>query len=165
MKAALEYMKGQGVLVEVLDRRWRGLTVRDEPEFGMPMQDMFFCMQRAEGLSFPVLYLVNALVHSGVVNQHQLAADFFGLLRRERDAVNVAALTKLLGGKFQEFDVCPRLKDAQDWAARKPNLLHLHSSRKVGVDYNAEMRRLVITPTRAYCMPPQLERSNRVVRH
>ncbi|PUZ50556.1 hypothetical protein GQ55_6G066900 [Panicum hallii var. hallii] len=165
MKAALEYMKGQGVLVEILDTRWRGLTVRDEPEFGMPMQDMFFSVQRAEGLSFPELYLVNAVVHSGVVNQHQLTADFFGLLRRECDAVNVAALTKLLGGKFQEFDVCPRLKNAQDWAARKPKLLRLHSSRKDGADYNAEMRRLVITPTRAYCMPPQLERSNRVIRH
>ena len=42
MKAALEYMKGEGVLVEILDTRWRGLTVHDEPEFGMPMQDMFF---------------------------------------------------------------------------------------------------------------------------
>ena len=165
MKAALEYMKGQGVLVEILDTRWRGLTVHDEPEFGMPMQDMFFSVQRVEGLSFPVLYMVNALLHSGVVNQHQLTPDFFGLLRSERDAVNVAALTRLLAGKFQEFDVCPRLKNAQDWAARKPKLLGLHSSRKVGADYNAEMRRLVITPTGAYCMPPQVERSNRVIRH
>ncbi|XP_039855171.1 probable RNA-dependent RNA polymerase SHL2 [Panicum virgatum] len=167
MRDALEYMKAQGVPVEILDARRRGLTVRDEPEFGMPMPGMFFSVQRVEGLSFPVLYLVSALVHSGVVNQHQLTAEFFSLLKRERDAVNVAALTKLLGGKFQVFDVCPRLKNAQDWAASKPKLLgHLHSMRKVGADdYNAEMRRLVITPTGACCMPPQLELSNRVIRH
>ncbi|KAF8662610.1 hypothetical protein HU200_056211 [Digitaria exilis] len=165
MRVALAYMKEQGVLVEVLDSRWRGLTVRDEPEFGLPMRDMFFCVQRAEGLTFPELYLVNALIHNGIVNQHQLTREFFGLLKREREEVNVAALTKLLGGKFEEFDVCPRLKDAQDWAARKPKVLSRRRKVVYGADYNAETRRLVITPTRAYCMPPQVERSNRVIRH
>ncbi|CAO2176113.1 unnamed protein product [Urochloa humidicola] len=167
MRATLEYMKGEGVLVDVLDgSRWPGITVRDELEFGMPMRDVFFSVHHADGISFPVLYLVNVLVHNGIVSRHQLTLEFFGLLRRECDAVNVAALMKLFGGKFQVFDLCRRLEDAQDWVARKPRLLRLlSSSRKVGAEYNAEVRRLVITPTRAYCMPPQLERSNRVIRH
>ncbi|CAO2209790.1 unnamed protein product [Urochloa humidicola] len=169
MRAALEYMKGEGVAVAVIDggRRWRGIAVRDEAEFGMPIQDVFFSVHHADGITFPVLYLVNALVHNGVVSRHQLTPEFFGLLRRECDAVNVAALTKLFGGgKFQVFDLCRRLEDAQDCVARKPRLLGvLSGSGKVGSEYNAEVRRLVITPTRAYCMPPQLERSNRVMRH
>ncbi|XP_034599533.2 probable RNA-dependent RNA polymerase SHL2 [Setaria viridis] len=166
MRVALEYMKMQGVLVKVIDSRGPGLTVHDELEFGMPMQDMFFSLHHAEGISFPVLYLVNALMHSGIVNRHQLTPEFFGLLKGECDAVNIAALTKLFGGKFQLFDVCRRLRNEQDWAARKSKHLRLLSSGKIGPDdYNAEVRRLVITPTRAYCMPPQLERSNRVIRH
>ncbi|CAO2187458.1 unnamed protein product [Urochloa humidicola] len=167
MKAVLAYMKGEGVPVEVLDgRRWRGIAVHDEVEFGMPMRGVFFSVHHADGMSFPVLYLVNALVHNGIVSRHQLTPEFFGLLRRECDAVNVAALMKLFGGKFQVFDLSRRLEDAHDWVARKPRLRRLlSSSRKVGSEYNAEVRRLVITPTRAYCMPPQLERSNRVIRH
>ncbi|CAL5003334.1 unnamed protein product [Urochloa decumbens] len=167
MRAALEHMKGEGVPVELLDGgRWQaGIAVRDEVEFGVPMRDVFFCVHHADGISFPVLYLVNALVHNGVMSRHQLTPEFFGLLRRECDAVNVAALTKLFGGKFQVFDLCRRLEDAQDWVAKKPRLLRLLTRRKVGSEYNAEVWRLVITPTRAYCMPPQLERSNRVIRH
>jgi RNA-dependent RNA polymerase len=162
MRVALEYMRRQRVLVHVMDSQRPGLTVHNELEFGMPMHDLFFSLHHARGISFQVLYLVNALMHSGIMNRHQLTAEFFGLLNGECDSVNVAALTKLFGGKFQVFDVCQKLRDAQDWAARKPKHLRLLSSGKG--DYNAEVWRLVITPTRAYCMPPQLERSNRVLR-
>ncbi|KAJ1267763.1 hypothetical protein BS78_07G083000 [Paspalum vaginatum] len=180
MRLALEYMRRQGVPVEVRrlsSGRRRGLTVRDEDddgqvEFGRPAHDMFFCVQHAEGLTFPELYLVNVLLHNGVVGRHQLTPEFVGLLRRERDDdVNVAALTELLGEEGSQVfnDVCSRLKKAQDRAATNVrNGLLISRRRKVAAaeaDSNVEVRRLIITPTRAYCMPPQLERSNRVIRH
>jgi RNA-dependent RNA polymerase len=169
MRTALEYMKKQGVPVDVCDTRCRGFTVLEEPGFGRPMQDVFFCLQHDEGLRFPELYLVNVLIHNGIVNPHQLTAEFFSLLRRAHEDVNVAALTELFAAKLQACnDPCSRLKKAQDRAAKNQNLLFRSSSssssRKLG-DYNSEVRRLIITPTRAYCMPPQVERSNRVTRH
>jgi RNA-dependent RNA polymerase len=99
------------------------------------------------------------------VNEHQLTSEFFGLLEKEEDDVNVAALTELLGEKFQVFYLCRRLKNVQIRAAENNKLLRLHSSRKVTGDHNAEVRSMVITPTRAYCLPPQVELSNRVIRH
>ncbi|CAD6238407.1 unnamed protein product [Miscanthus lutarioriparius] len=163
MERALAYMRDRRVPIVDCGGGWgarRGLTVRDEPEFGEPMQDLFFCVQHAEGLKFPVLFLVNALVHKGVINQHHLTPEFLGLLQRKEDDVNVAALREFWGDKFPVFDACGRLKNLQDRVARYPKLLR----NKIGDD-NLEVRRLVVTPTKAYCLPPEVERSNRVIRH
>jgi RNA-dependent RNA polymerase len=165
MKDALAYMKEKRVPAVVCDVGWPGFRVHDEPEFGKPMQDLFLCVQHVEELQFPVLFLVNVLVHKGIVNEHQLTSKFFSLLKREEEHVNVAALTELLGENSQVLDVCWRLKNVQDRVAKNPKLIHPRSRGKVAGDYNAVVRRLVITPTRAYCMPPQVERSNRVIRH
>ncbi|RLM62177.1 putative RNA-dependent RNA polymerase SHL2 [Panicum miliaceum] len=164
MKDALAYMKGQQVPVVLCGIGCRGLNVNDEQAFGQPTDGLFFSVQY-EGLRFPVLFLVNVLVHKGIVNEHQLTSEFFGLLEKEEDDVNVAALTELLGEKFQVFYLWRRLKNAQSRAAENNKLLRLHSSRKVTGDHNAEVRSMVIAPTRAYCLPPQVELSNRVIRH
>ncbi|BAC00725.1 putative RNA-dependent RNA polymerase [Oryza sativa Japonica Group] len=163
MDRALDYMRERRVAIVDCGGGWgprRGLTVRDELEFGEPMQDVFFCLQHAEGLKFPLLFMVNALVHKGIINQHQLTPEFFSLLGRSEENVNVAALRDFWGDKFPVFDACGRLKKALNRVARNPKLL----CSKVGDDH-AEVRRLVITPTRAYCLPPEVERSNRVLRH
>ncbi|CAM0952748.1 unnamed protein product [Alopecurus aequalis] len=164
MDKALEYLKGRRV--ELMDcSEWsgprRGLKVRDEPEFEEPMQDLFFCLQHAEGLTFPVLFLVNTLVHKGIISEHQLTPEFLSLPRGRDDRVNVAALKDFWGDKFQVFDACRRLIKAHDRVIRNPKLLR---GGKVG-DVNVEVRRLLITPTRAYCLPPEVELSNRVIRH
>jgi RNA-dependent RNA polymerase len=164
MKDALACMKRQEVPVVFCDIGYRGLHVNDEPSFGQPTEDLFFCVER-EGLTFPVLFLVNVLVHKGIVNEHQLTSEFFDLLESEDDDVNVAALTELLREKSGMFYLCRRLMDAQDSATKSNRLRRLHGSRKVTGDHNAEVRSMVITPTRAYCLPPQVELSNRVIRH
>ncbi|KAF8662582.1 hypothetical protein HU200_056182 [Digitaria exilis] len=91
------FVKKQEVPVVLRDME---LNVHQEPGFGQPRDDLFFSVQ-GEGLMFPVLFLVNVLVHKGIVNDHQLTSDFFGLLKKEKDDVNVAALTELLGEKLQ----------------------------------------------------------------
>ncbi|CAL5011014.1 unnamed protein product [Urochloa decumbens] len=166
MEEALEYMERQGVPVVFCGVGCLGLKVDNEPGFGHPTEDLFFSVER-EGMRFPVLFLLNVLVHKGLVNEHQLTSEFFGLLEEEEDHVNVAALTELLEEKLQVFFLCQRLKHAQERAAKKNRIIRLHSSRKVTTagDHNAEVRSLVITPTRAYCLPPQVELSNRVIRH
>uniref|UniRef100_A0ACD5VBE7 Uncharacterized protein n=1 Tax=Avena sativa TaxID=4498 RepID=A0ACD5VBE7_AVESA len=164
MEKALEYLKGRRVVV--MDcTKWsgprRGLKVSDEPDFEEPIQDLFFCLQHVDGLNFPVLFLVNTLVHKGIISEHQLTPQFLNLLRGREDHVNVAALKDFWGDRFPVFDQCGRLTRAHDRVIRNPKLLR---GRKVG-DVNVEVRRLVITPTRAYCLPPEVELSNRVIRH
>jgi RNA-dependent RNA polymerase len=118
-----------------------------------------FCfVQDGEGLEFPVRFLANALLHKGRVYQRQLTPE---LPRKQNCDVNVAALPEFLREKFPVFDVCRGLKDPQHRAARNHKLC-IRSS-KVG-DYNVRVHSLVITPTRVYCQPPQVKRSNRVLR-
>ncbi|XP_044960782.1 probable RNA-dependent RNA polymerase SHL2 [Hordeum vulgare subsp. vulgare] len=158
MDRALAYLEQQGVAIMECGSCYSGLplTVRAEHP------DFFCCVQEAEGLTFPVLFLVNVLVHKGIINQHQLTPEFLGLLRGSRDDDdNVAALKDFWGDKLPVFDACRRLTKALDRVS--PKLLgrgmdacHNHT---VGV------RRLVITPTRAYCLPPEEELSNRLLRH
>ncbi|PWZ07659.1 putative RNA-dependent RNA polymerase SHL2 [Zea mays] len=169
MRVALECMQRQGVPVHVRDRRCRGFTVLEEAGLVQPMRDAFFSPRHDDdagaGLRFPVLYLVNVLMHNGVVNPHQMTPEFFGLLMRTREDVNVAALTELFGAKLGVCDnPCWRLKNAQDRAAKNLDLV-CRSRRRKASDCDAEVRRLIVTPTREYCMPPQVERSNRVIRH
>nr|CAD1833761.1 unnamed protein product [Ananas comosus var. bracteatus] len=112
------------------------------------------------GVGFPILFLVNALVHKGIVNQHQLSDQFFGLLRGQNGVVNETALRHIWSYKRPIFDAYRRLKLVQEWLLNNPKLLR---SSKLA-DYYAEVRRLVITPTKAYCIPPAIELSNRVLR-
>uniref|UniRef100_N1QZQ3 RNA-dependent RNA polymerase n=1 Tax=Aegilops tauschii TaxID=37682 RepID=N1QZQ3_AEGTA len=92
------------------------LPVMQEP---MQQQQLFFCVQKAEGLTFPVLFLVNALVHKGIINQHQLTPEFLGLLRERDDHDNVAALKDFWGDKLPVFDACQRLTKALDRVSPK----------------------------------------------
>jgi RNA-dependent RNA polymerase len=100
-------------------------------------------------------------VHKGIINQHQITPEFLSLLRGRDDRVSVAALTDFWGDTLPVFDACQRLMKAQDRVIRNPQLLR---SCTAG-DANVEVRRLVITPTTAYCLPSQSELSNRVIRH
>lgn len=136
------------------------LVVQDEPEIGAPLQDPFFCIHYKERISFDVLYLVNALLHRCIVNQYQLSEEFFELLRNHTALVNVTALRHIYAYKNPIFDAYRRLKLVQEWLLNNPKLL---KSNRVSDD-NVEVRRLVITPTKAYCLPPEVELSNRVLR-
>ncbi|CAL5358959.1 unnamed protein product [Camellia sinensis] len=147
---------------KVPDERLRHqLRILNEPYFGMTMPDPFFCIQYKRYITFEVLFLVNAVMHKGIINQHQLSDGFFDLLRSQTEEVNIAALKHICSYKRPVFDAYRRLKIVQDWLMKNPKLL---KSRKQ-FDNVVEVRRLVITPTKAYCLPPTVEISNRVLRH
>lgn len=174
MDRALAYLEQQGVAIMECGswysgpRRGLSLNVRAEPppDFQEPTQQqqdqLFFSVQPAEGLTFPVLFLVNALVHKGIINQHQLTPEFLGLLRGRDDDDNVAALKDFWGDKqLPVFDACQRLTKALDRLS--PKLLRC--GKDGSHNHTVEVRRLVITPSRAYCLPPEEELSNRLLRH
>ena len=136
------------------------LRIHDEPDFGMPMSDPFFCFHYKKGIPFEIMLLLNVVMHKGIFNQHQISDGFFDLLRNQPKEVNVAALKHISSYKHPVFDAYRRLKLVQEWLLRDPKLLKIPRQ----LDDIAEVRRLVITPTRAYCLPPEVELSNRVLR-
>ncbi|KAL0729941.1 hypothetical protein Bca4012_026034 [Brassica carinata] len=157
MKTALDYLRARRVQEERV--RWPP-RIRDEPCFGEPISDHFFCIHHREGISFEIMFLVNAVLHRGVFNQFQLTERFFDLLRNQPKDVNIASLKHLCTYKRPVFDAYKRLKLVQEWIQKNPKLL----GSLVQSDDISEIRRLAITPTRAYCLPPELELSNRVLR-
>lgn len=135
--------------------------VKDEPNFGMEMLDPFFCLQHIDCVPFEVTFMLNAVLHRGIMNQHQISDKFFDLLRAQSTEVNLAALRHICSYKRPLFYAYKRLKLVQDWLLKNPKLL---KEPKELADV-VEVRRLIITPTKAYCLPPEVELSNRVLRH
>ncbi|KAM1200837.1 hypothetical protein ACFX2I_017061 [Malus domestica] len=157
LKRTMDYLREHRVREVCLKRPPK---VQNEPDFGMPASDPFFCIHYKDDISFEIMFLVNAVMHKGIFNQHQLSDSFFDLLRSQPKEVNVAALKHLCTYKHPEFDACKRLKVVQDWLLKNPKLFKDPKR----LDDISEVRRLIITPTKAYCLPPEVELSNRVLR-
>ncbi|KAG5592415.1 hypothetical protein H5410_042929 [Solanum commersonii] len=137
------------------------LRVRNEPDFGVPIPEPFFCIQNHGGISFKILFLVNVVLHKGIINQHQMTNDFFTLLNKHPEGINVAALKHIFSVKRPVNDSVKKLEHIQTWLWNNLNLLK-------GTEESAdvvEVRRLAITPTKAYCLPPTVELLNRVLRN
>ncbi|KNA12524.1 hypothetical protein SOVF_125140 [Spinacia oleracea] len=157
LERAIKYLIGANVRVE---HSSLALKVTDEPSFSMQISDPFFCVQHEEGVPFEVTFMLNAAVHKGIINQHQLTGNFFNLLRTQPAEVNLAALRHICSYKRPVFDAQKRLKLVCDWLLRNPSLLKDPTQ----LSDIVEVRRLIITPTKAYCLPPEVELSNRVLR-
>ncbi|ONK69832.1 uncharacterized protein A4U43_C05F27200 [Asparagus officinalis] len=157
LEKALAYMRERRI--EGL-RPERPILVKDEGNPGFVSSDPFFCFHNKEGVSFVNMFMVNALVHKGIFNQHRLTEEFFGLLRKKSEVLNDVALRHIYGYKKPIFDAYGRLKMVQDWLLKFPRLIKA----PIPSDDNMEVRRLVITPTKAYCLPPEIELANRVLR-
>lgn len=158
LKEAMDYLRRQRVPVGKL---WQQLMIWNEPDFGMPVSDPFFCIQHETGITFDVLFLVNAVMHKGIINQHQLSERFYNLLRSQPGEVNIAALKHICSYRRPVFDAYDRLKLVQEWLLKNPKLRKIPKQ----LDDIVEVRRLAITPTKAYCLPPEVELSNRVLRN
>ncbi|PIN21599.1 RNA-directed RNA polymerase QDE-1 [Handroanthus impetiginosus] len=160
LSKALGYLRNRRVTV--LDGCPRQqLQVRDEPDFGMPMSDPFFCIQYKEGISFKIMFLVNAVMHKGIINQHQMSEKFFDLLRSQPEELTTVALKRMYSFKHPVDDAFKALKNLQQWLLNNPKILE----RPREMDDIVEVRRLIITPAKAYCLPPEVELSNRVLRN
>ena len=157
LQKALHYMK---------ERRIDGLSpvrpivVKDETCSGWSSSDPFFCFHYHKGVSFANMFMVNALVHKGIFSQHRLSDEFFGLLRAHSEQLNDSALRHIYEYKKPVFDAYGRLRLVQNWFLRSPKLIKTLTAS----EDNMEVRRLVITPTKAYCLPPDIELANRVLR-
>ncbi|KAF3648005.1 hypothetical protein FXO37_19672 [Capsicum annuum] len=120
-KAKKHFKESRVPMVEPCNRQ--RLRVRDEPDFGVSMPEPFFCFQNHEGISFKVVFLVNAVLHKGIVNQHQMTNEFFSLLKRHQEGVNLAALKHIFSYKRPVNDAIQKLQHIQRWLLNNPYLL------------------------------------------
>ncbi|KAI4380961.1 hypothetical protein MLD38_007086 [Melastoma candidum] len=137
----------------------RPLKICKEPDYGVPQADVLFSVHE-EGVPFEVMFLLNAAVHKNVVNQHQMTKEFFELLRTCPMDLNVAALKNICTYKHPVVDAFKTLMLVQQGMLKNPK--YFMSPRLL--EDVVEVRRLVITPTKCYCLPPATELSNRVLR-
>lgn len=158
VKKALEFLKEQRVHI---DYPKKNLKVENEPEFGAPLRDPFFCIQYKIYIPFKILFLVNAILHKCIINQHQFTEKVFDLLRDQPEEVTVAALKHICSYRRPVYDGYTRVKIVQEWLMNNPKLIEQDGDQKDII----EVRRLIITPSKAYCLPPEVELSNRVLRH
>lgn len=157
LNRAMEFMKERRI--DGL-RPDRPIVVKDEPNFGWTATDQFFFFDYKEGVSFANMFMVNALVHKGIFSHHRVTEEFFGLLKGQSELVNDVALRHIYAYRKPVFDACGRLKMVQEWLLRFPRLIKSPPA----YEDSMEVRRLVITPTKAYCLPPESELANRVLR-
>ncbi|CAL1375059.1 unnamed protein product [Linum trigynum] len=161
LKKAMTFLRERRVQDYSLQRP---LKILDEPEFGAPLLDVFFSIHNNyPGVSFEQMFLVNAVMHKGIFSQHQLSEEFFNALRKQPAEINVAALKHICSYRHPVLDdATERLKLVQRWVLKNNANSSVKSNTRL--EDLAEIRRLVITPTRAYCLPPEVELSNRVLR-
>ncbi|MFS7909401.1 putative RNA-directed RNA polymerase [Helianthus anomalus] len=142
VKKALDFFKEQSVRIE---HRKTLFKVENEPEFGSPIPDPFFSIHYKQDIPFRIMFLVNSVLHRCIINQHH----------------RKTALKHICSYRNPLYDVFTQLKNIQEWFLNNPKLIEKHLSKNDVI----EVRRLIITPTKAYCLPPEVELSNRVLRH
>lgn len=159
LSRANAFLKLQSVVEEQIRRPPKILS---EPlEIGDFISDHFHCVPHKEGVSFDILFLLNALLHKGIINEFQVNEELFSLLKSHTLDLNKAALKHMWSYKRPIENLCSRLKYLLEWLLKNPRVIK-NSQVK---DHYVEVRRLIITPTTAYCLPPEVELSNRVLRH
>ncbi|KAK3438165.1 hypothetical protein EUGRSUZ_C02779 [Eucalyptus grandis] len=138
LKKAMDYLREQEVR-ELSPRQ--SLRIQDESNFVRPMLDTFSSIHQ-KGIGFDVMFLLKAAIHKNVFSQHQLSESFFGLLKSQPKAVNLAALKHICSYKHPVFDACKRLEPLQECQLKNPKLLKNQKE----LNNIVEIRRLMITP-------------------
>lgn len=123
-------------------------------------QDFFFVPDR-NGVPFMLMFLVNALMHRGIINSSSLTDEFYRTILTD-SALSVYALQHMNTYTHPVFNAVMRIQQVKEWARKYEKL-----KEEVQVLPSGCMMvyRVILTPTRAYCALPVREMSNRVLRH
>lgn len=162
MQKAMNYFKQNRLLDE---KPPPTLKVSKEPD--VYIRGFFFVLPHSSKIDFETMFLLNALVHKGIVNYHrispELTPEFYDLLDTSVTPTKLSnlVLRHMLAYTHPVFDALGRFKSVLNWISVNPKLL---KSPKI-IEETIEVRRLIITPTKAYCLAPDVELSNRVLRH
>ncbi|KAG0556960.1 hypothetical protein KC19_11G091000 [Ceratodon purpureus] len=123
-------------------------------------QNYFFVPDR-NGVPFELMFLVNALVHRGIINTTSLTDEFYRTILTDY-ALSTYALQHMNTYSHPVFDAVTRIQRVKEWARKYDKV---KGEEKVLPSGCMMVHRVILTPTRAYCAHPVREMSNRVLRH
>ncbi|CAM6084620.1 unnamed protein product [Calypogeia fissa] len=156
---AITYFRNHNVLKKSVQKAY-ALKVERPPNSN---DAHFFTVPHQKEISFDAMILVNALVHRGILHVSNLSSTFYNLLTpdgRTPAEVVIFCLKQLLTYKSPVFKPAEELQSVIQKVMDDMTLV-------TETELTAEtmvVRRLIITPTRAVCLPPEVELSNRVLR-
>ena len=129
-------------------------------ELNYTEQSLFFVPDQRD-VPFKLMFLVNALVHRGIINSTSLTDEFYQTIMTDSD-LSIYALQHMNTYTHPVFNAVMRIQQVKEWARKYEKIREEVKALPSGC---MMVHRLIITPTRAYCALPVREMSNRVLRH
>ena len=122
----------------------------------------FFLVESRKNIPFEIVFLINSVVHKGIIKVSSLTPGFYNILDPSvtNISLSIFALNHIYSYKTPIFDAEKRLRQVIDWSRSKEL-----PERVADKNHMIEVRRLFVTPTKAYCLPGEVELSNRVLRN
>jgi RNA-dependent RNA polymerase len=154
----LEFFRLQRVCDRSPPRR---LNLSWEEEMSLTVRQNYFFVPDRKNVPFELMFLVNALVHRGIVNITSLTDEFYRAIMTDY-ALSVYALQHMNTYSHPVFNAVMRIQQVKEWARKYEKV---REKVKVLPSGCMMVHRVMITPTRAYCAVPVREMSNRVLRH
>ncbi|CAG8567884.1 9056_t:CDS:2 [Gigaspora margarita] len=110
-------------------------------------------------LQFDVAYMLESNISHNFLNEYNLSEEFYKILSRQSPGIAVRILETIAARKKRIFDPMSFLNN------EILKLLNVDVKAKYVPPYCVMMRKVVVTPTTMYILPPSMETSNRVIRH
>ncbi|CAG8567169.1 13561_t:CDS:2 [Dentiscutata erythropus] len=110
-------------------------------------------------LHFDVAYMVESNITHSYLNDYNLSEDFYKILSRQSTGIAVRILETIAARKKRIFDPLAFINN------EILKLFNVDVKAKYVPPYCVMMRKVVVTPTTMYILPPSMETSNRVIRH
>ncbi|ORY92106.1 RNA dependent RNA polymerase-domain-containing protein [Syncephalastrum racemosum] len=108
---------------------------------------------------FDLLYVLESLILSHVVNEHNLDDDFYETVAKLPEAVAISFLNTLYMNKVRLSDPLTAIRQIYE----EKGIQSIDDKRLP--DHCAKVRKIIVTPTSLYLVPSQVETTNRVIRH
>ncbi|CAG8486874.1 30761_t:CDS:2 [Gigaspora margarita] len=110
-------------------------------------------------LPFDALYAIESNISHNFLNEYNLSEEFYRILEHQPHNVAIHIMNKIFSDKKRIYDPLLFLKheilELKDIKIKSDLVPH----------YCVLMRKVVVTPTTMYMLPPVMETSNRVIRH
>ncbi|CAB5366262.1 unnamed protein product [Rhizophagus irregularis] len=110
-------------------------------------------------LNFDVLYLVECNISFNHLHDYNLSKEFFYLLHKLPSESAIHILEKIYENKKRIYDPISYLR------SEFKRIRNIDFRPKHVPDHCSMMRKVIVTPTTMYMLPPNMETSNRVIRY
>ncbi|GBC04988.1 hypothetical protein RclHR1_00060001 [Rhizophagus clarus] len=110
-------------------------------------------------LDFDVLYMVECIISFNFLHDYNLNNEFFYLLHKLPPQSAVQLLEKIYENKERIYDPLTYIR------SEYKKLINATVKPITIPDYCVMMRKIIVTPTTMYMLPPNMETSNRVIRN